>query len=172
MKNLLSKNIKISFFKIFGAAMIFSLITQAANAESPNEAVKRLGIASLKNKSADTAIFGQISLKSVYAGNHLGCERSLVMKDFKNEREIYNYKNCGKGAKFIGKTGVEELSNAAKGAYIEHKDDLMSDCMANGSAKLEVDGFVFVCARGERRGGTITAYKGEFALESAKFSLY
>lgn len=101
----------------------------------------------LATKADTYKSIGQIQYETSYNGIEPdGCEYASVTKRMIQNAQIQNFKQCNGGQiTYIGRTGVEELTDEAKEQLKSISTKLEASCKLQGQAAAKINEFTFKC---------------------------
>jgi hypothetical protein len=108
---------------------------------------KALATFTLASKNDTYKSVGQLEYETSYNGIETdGCEYASVTKTLMQNSTIHNFKQCNDGdVTYLGKTGVEELTDEAKEQLASMIKVLKSSCDLQNSATASINEFTFKC---------------------------
>jgi len=106
-----------------------------------------LAMYTLTSKMDTYKSVGQIRYETSYNGTEPdGCEYASVTKRMMQSVDIQNFKQCRGGSiTYIGKTGVEELTDEAKEQLKSVSKRLEASCKLQNQATAKINEFTFKC---------------------------
>lgn len=108
---------------------------------------KALAAFTLASKKDTYKSIGQIQYETSYNGTEPdGCEYASVTKRMMQNSQIQNFKQCNGGQiSYVGKTGVEELTDEVKEQLQSVSKILKSSCKLQNQAVAKINEFTFKC---------------------------
>lgn len=108
---------------------------------------QELAMYTLSTKTDTYKSIGQIQYETSYNGVEPdGCEYASVTKRMLQNAQIQNFKQCNGGQlSYIGRTGVEELTDEAKEKLQSVSKRLEASCKLQNQATAKINEFTFKC---------------------------